>query len=302
MEDCDDTKQATPNELLEAFGIEVPEVPEKHVPSRFDPNKHNPLWGEEVHHQYDFDHFVQLNPCPIPVNGKLATTVRFSVDDDGEADWLKNEQYSKEQAERVPSAGYPYRPQPRPKAKPLLSCRDYGEMDEVNISCQVLQQFMDEGGQISEGDSRRNTKQKTIHLGGNVFPSRPTSLCGAGVGTTIWAAYSGQPDEVGTYQVCSVCRRIAEARFKRKVTKRKPKPRGPKPLTPEEIERREQLRIEDERRREEYRRVNEIENRRLANEHLDIIEKHYPKVDEAIREAAITDLMQLWNTEIYGGE
>tara|TARA_R100000152_G_C6743653_1_gene167359 strand:- start:196 stop:1101 length:906 start_codon:yes stop_codon:yes gene_type:complete len=301
MEDCDDTKQTTLNELLDSFGIEVPEVPEKYVPSRFDPDKHNPLWGEEVYHQYDFDHLVQLNPCPIPVNGKLATTVRFSVDDDGEAEWLRTEQYSKERAERYPSAGYPYRPQPRPKTKPVLSDREYGEMGEVNISCQVLQQFMDEGGQISEGDSRRNTKQKTIHLGCNVF-DQPTSLCGAGVSRTLRAAYSGQPDEVGTYQVCSVCRRIAEARFKRKVTKRKPKPRSPKPLTPEEIERREQLRIEDERRKEEYRRVSEIENRRLANECLDIIEKHYPKVDEAIREAAITDLMQLWNTEIYGGE
>ena len=280
------------DEFFESFGIK------KQTLSRFDPNKHNPLWGEEVYHQYDFDYFVQLNPCPIPVNGKLATTVRLSVDDDGEAEWLRNEQYSKEHAERVPTAGYLYRPQPRPKVKSIISARDGSEMDEVNISCQVLQQFMDEGGQISMGDTR---KRKIIHLGCSVF-EEPTSVCGAGVSRTLWAAYSGQPDEVGTYQVCSVCRRIAEARFKRKVTKRKPKPRSPKPLTPEEIERREQLRIEDERRREEYRRVNEIENRRLANELLDVLEKHYPKVDETTRGAAITDLMQLLNTEIYGGE
>lgn len=299
MEDCDDTQPyaSDADEVLELFGIQKPE---KHVPSRFDPTKHNPLWGDEVYHEGDYEALVGMNPCPIPVNGKLATTVRFSVEDDGEAEWMRDEQNRKEKAERIPLAGYPYRPQPRPKTKPILVHREYGEMGEVNTSCHVLQQFMDEGGQISEGDSRRNTKQKTIHLGCNVF--RITSLCGAGVGGTLWAAYSGQPDEVGTYQVCSVCRRIAEARFKRKVTKRKPKPRGPKPLTPEEIERREQLRIEGERVQEEYRRLNEIENRRLANKCLDIIEKHYPKVDEATREAAIVDLLQLWSTEIYGGE
>ena len=130
-------------------------------------------------------------------------------------------------------------------------------------------------------------------------------MCGANdpsLAKSIEAAFSGQPEEVGTYQVCSVCRRIAEARFKRKVTKRKPKPRGPKPPTPEEIARKERLKIEDERRQEEYRKVNEIENRKLANKHLDIIEKHYPKVDEATREAAIADLMKLWNTGIIGGE
>ena len=299
MEDCDDTQPfaSDANEVLELFGIQKPE---KHVPSRFDPDKHNPLWGDEVYHEGDYESLVEMNPCPIPVNGKLATTVRFSVEDDGEADWMRSEQYRKERAELNSTAAFPYKPEPRPKSKWVMLDRDYGEMDEVNTSCQVLQQFIDEDGQISLGNSRTNTKQRTIHLGCNVL--RITALCGANVVGSVQVAYSGQPDEVGTYKVCSVCRRIAEARFKRKVTKRKPKPRGPKPLTPEEIARREQLRIEDERRREEYRRVSEIENRRMANECLDIIEKHYPKVDEATREAAITDLMQLWSTGTYGGE
>lgn len=295
MDGCDDTKPTTPNELFDAFGIEKPE---KHVPSRFDPTKHNPLWGDEVYHDEDYEALIGMNPCPIPVNGKLATTVRFSVEGDGEAEWLRTEQYSKERAERYPSAGYPYRPQPRPKTKPILVDPYDGEMDEVFTSCQVLQQFMDEGGQISIGSTR---KRKIIHLGCNVFESL-TSLCGAGVSGALWAAYSGQPDEVGTYQVCSVCRRIAEARFKRKATKRKPKPRGPKPLTPEQIARREQLRIEGERLQEKWRKEREIEDRKYAGKHLDIIEKHYPKVDEATREAALVSLLKFWGDGIVGGE
>ena len=277
------------DKLLEAFGIEKRE---KHVPSRFDPTKHNPLWGEDVHHQCDFDYLTQLNPCPIPVNGKLATTVRFSVEDDGEAAWLRWEQLSKEQAEHLPM--YTYEPQPRPKTKNISV--DYGEqdMDEVNISCPVLQQFIDEGGQISAADSR---KRKTIHLGCNA--GGISSLCGAGVRRSLWAAYSGQPDEVGTYQVCSVCRRIAEARFKRKVAKRKP--RGPKPPTPEEIARTEQRRKKAAEREEYWRKEDEIVNRKFVDKHLAIIERHYPKVDEATREAAIADLMQLWATDIRGG-
>ena len=304
------------DELFDAFGIEKPE---KHVPSRFDPTKHNPLWGEELHYPEDFTSLMKMNPCPIPVNGKLATTVRLSVESDGEAEWLeakagREDCFQKDLAQRITFHDSPsdiarkraelretfretYRPALRSKTKWIELYE--GLEKGVNLSCPVLQQFIDEGGYIG----RSHTKIPRIHLSSSHYPR--SSLCGANdpsLAKSIEAAFSGQPEEVGTYQVCSVCRRIAEARFKRKVTKRKPKPRGPKPPTPEEIARKERLKIEDERRQEEYRKVNEIENRKLANKHLDIIEKHYPKVDEATREAAIADLMKLWNTGIIGGE
>ena len=102
--------------------------------------------------------------------------------------------------------------------------------------------------------------------------------------------------------MCSHCRRIAEARFKRKVTRRKPEPKGPKPPTSEEIARREQQRKEIAEREEKWRKEREIEDRKYAGKHLDIIERYYPKVDEATREAALVSLLKFWEDGIVGGE
>jgi len=49
------------------------------------------------------------------------------------------------------------------------------------------------------------------------------------------------------------------------------------------------------------KREKHIPSRFDPTKHIAIIERHYPKVDEATREAAIADLMQLWVTDIRGG-
>ena len=63
----------------------------------------------------------------------------------------------------------------------------------------------------------------------------------------------------------------------------------------------EQLRKKAAEREEYWRKEDEIVNRKFVDKHIAIIERHYPKVDEATREAAIADLMQLWATDIRGG-
>lgn len=326
------TYESNASEVLDAFGIE------KHVPSRFDPDKHNPLWAEDIDKQEDVDALMSLNPCPIPVNGKMATTVRFSLESDGEEDLVKQQKFRQEciesalyrqsrmswtesdfedcrarlEKEHPPAEKGQYRSihfrycwgKNEDGDDIWLGCKHF--LKEVHISCPVLEQYIEEGGGIGVGEHRYNTKVKTIHLtsGGCELWS---SLCGNGSGgfendlnMIIDAAYQGQPEEVGTYKVCPHCRRIAEARFKRKRTKRKPV--GPKPPTQEEIEREEQLKRESEERIERWRKEREIEDRKYANKHLDVIEMHYPRADKATREAALVSLLKFWQDDMTGGE
>lgn len=330
--DDDETAHASSKKLLDAFGIEKP-IPHTGS-SRLDPNKHNPLWGQEIAKLDDYLYLIELDPCPLPVNGKLATTVRFSVESDGEAECLKREvenkqtherRYQRERAMAIRATDSPadiarksaelkkeYVPQPRQKYEWVTLNENQFSLGQdwihkVKISCPVLKQFIEEGGfigvserlRLGPADFSTDGKCPTVHLSGDYAST--SSLCGRGHGSghglhqALGAAYAGQPEEVGTYKVCSSCRRIAEARPKRKVVRRKPKPKGPKPPTPEEIAREERLRAEHDKRVEESRKRHEAYIRKEMLKLLDTIENYYPKVDQTTRDAALQTLI-VWFT------
>lgn len=297
------TFKANSAEALEAFGLE------EQVPSRFNPEKHNPLWGEEIKEAELFHSFMRMNPCPIPVNGKLAATVRFSVESNGDEEYARSVESSrrlherdyerrvnfrtkasdtKEDRERIlKELWQEFEPPKRDQSTKLYDGSVWNfdlSLKEANISDPVLKQFLQEGGFVCSGIVRSRTAIPTLHLGGfSDDEVELKSLCGRDSTNSVQAAYSGQPEEVGTYKVCPDCRRIAEARFKRKHTKRKPKePEGP---TPEELQQAEE--------RWERRKKDDIEfGFQLAETTIERVNRYYKEAYKGARKDFIKELVR----------
>ena len=213
--------------LLESFGIEQKE------PSRFDPEKHNPEWGLEVDAEL-YDALISLNPCPVPVAGKLAMRVRFTLNKNGDEEHARRvEKYERDLVDYEERGRLGWKPSPPTRHYfDALSSRDDHDgsfLDpEVNCSDPVLAQYMREGGWVLTGHGNCKTKIPVLHLGGfGLNDWGASTLCGRHGRPSYLASYAGDEDQIEPYKVCSHCRRVAEARFKRKTKKRVPK--GPTP-------------------------------------------------------------------------
>tara|TARA_Y100001937_G_scaffold118361_1_gene172655 strand:- start:291 stop:767 length:477 start_codon:yes stop_codon:yes gene_type:complete len=154
---------------------------------------------------------------------------------------------------------------------------------------------MREGGWVVAGYGNSKTRIEVLHLGGAALDdsSAPT-LCGRFGRASYPASFAGYEDRIEPYKVCSHCRRVAEARFKRKTKKRAPK--GPKGPTPAQLRARaeEEARLDalwaKQKQERIDRRLNNCQNMRA------IAERHYTEKADGSRDRFLDELVRYIET------
>jgi hypothetical protein len=262
----------------------------------------NPLWGEEVHRLDDFLHLTSLDPCPIPVAGKLATTVTFTVSEDHPE--RRCSPHSTLTFGRVgDDLGGDLISKPGWSIEVMQSIED----SAVRVSCPVLEQFVRAGGVIGAATRARGWSLGKIHLSGSACWEDVNSLCGASAGYSDWMSSTprnglsrnvraaGEEHDPYVYKVCSTCRRIAEARMKRKCRKPDPEIKAAKLRAEVErvqAEREKRWEAEDAKRKAER----DARNEQRINGLMAVIEPHLRQPPASgTREDLRADLMR-WYT------
>ena len=270
------------------------------VPSRFDPDRHDPEWSSDMDLQI-YKELTSLNPCPIPVAGKLAMRVRFTLSTNGDEEHARRVEEYERDLLHWDSRG-PLAMKPSPPVREhceWFSCHEYWDgapfPPHVKCSDPVLEQYMREGGWVVAGYGNSKTRIEVLHLGGPALDdSSVPTLCGRHGRASYPASYAGYEDHLEPYKVCSHCRRVAEARFKRKTKKRSPK--GPKGPTPAQLRARaeEEARLEALLAKHEQERIDRVVNN--CQNMRAIAERHYTEKADGSRDRFLDELVRYIET------
>lgn len=266
--------------------------------------EHNPFWGDEFSNIEHYLYLTSLDPCPVPVVGKLATTVTFTIGED-HPEWALNPHHTRCVGRVGDDLSGELIRKPGWGIEVLESIED----SIVSVSCPVLEQFVRAGGRLGVGQSR-GWGLGAIHLSGSPDPDNLDSLCGASPGSGDWmsstltgglsgyVSAAGEQHDPYVYKVCSNCRRIAEARMKRKRKKPDPKVKAAKLLAEQErveAEREKRWAAEDAKRKAER----DARNEQRIDGLMAVIKPHlHQPPDSGTIEGLRADLMH-WYT---GGE
>ena len=273
---------------------------------------HDPLWGEGVHRLDDFLYLTSLDPCPIPVSGKMATAVSFTVTDAWAAARYASdlECFARDTMPSVRNSDHA--PHTEWNVDVLNGITD----GTVRASCPVLEEYIRAGGSFGAGNSRIGYRG-VIHLSGTEDSDWMNSLCGAspgydcsghgfskGLTEHLWARPESAAEPI-VYKVCSNCRRTAEARKKREYRKPDPKIKAAKLLAEEqkraaEIQKmRAAAEAREAAREAKYQKELAIAAEGWADTQMALIDSHYgiphgQAKREELRAAILSDYVRRW--------